>query len=130
LRGRRGKRARRRLPGRALERDRRRAPLPVALREPHAGRAALPERAPATLLAPPAELRLGAGQGQGLRTGRRPQMTLTPLAGLGSRRAKPGSAAAWRRWRQDPARSALVRAPWHCPARLALASLASDAPGT
>src|SRR5437870_5622886 len=44
--------------------------------------------------------------------------------------ATPPSAAALRRWRQDAARTALVRARLHCPARRPLASFASDAPGT
>jgi hypothetical protein len=38
-------------------------------------------------------------------------MTWTPLAGVASRPAEPGSGAACRRWRQDAAFAALVRTP-------------------
>ncbi|HET8874299.1 MAG TPA: ubiquitin-like small modifier protein 1 [Gaiellaceae bacterium] len=54
---------------------------------------------------------------------------LASLAGERSRPAKPGSASASARRRQDAARSGLVRARMHCPAPRALASFAGERPG-
>jgi molybdopterin converting factor small subunit len=51
------------------------------------------------------------------------------LAADASRPAEPDSGIGSRRWPQDAAPSALGRTSSYCPARLGLASFASDAPG-
>jgi molybdopterin converting factor small subunit len=56
--------------------------------------------------------------------------SLASLAGVDSRSAKPASARAFARRRQDAARAELVRAPKHCPAPRSLASFASERPGS
>jgi molybdopterin synthase sulfur carrier subunit len=53
---------------------------------------------------------------------------LASLAGGRPRPAKPASAPASARWRQDAAQAGLVRATLHCPAPHSLASFASERP--
>jgi sulfur-carrier protein len=53
---------------------------------------------------------------------------LVSLAGERARPAKPASALASARWRQDAALAGLVRARLHCPAPRGLASFATERP--